>query len=219
MTLAQDFRYELLLKEHIREEVLYREGMTMGLDEDDTVIKRRIRQKFEYFLEGLSEQSNPSDEDLKEYIEQNAATFKEPATYSFRQVYINPQTHGTNTEAAIEVLKAKLTDQNMDASMMGDRTLLQHANGNMQTQQVNLAYGRMFMDQLSQQETAKWNGPLESTFGLHMVIVDEKTDEKLPALEDIRDEVMIEWENSVREEAREIYFSALESKYEIILPE
>jgi len=208
-----------LLNEYIREEVLYREGLDRGLDEDDTVIKRRIRQKFEYFLEGISEQSDPSDDALTAYMQEHKAVFTKPSAYSFRQVYVNPQTHGTNTSVIIEKLKGALTKQDMDASQLGDHTLLQHANGQLDEQKITLAFGGKFLTQLSALEPGQWQGPLESTYGLHMVIIDQQTDGTLPALDEIRDKVRIEWENSVRENARDIYFTTLESEYEIILPE
>ena len=67
---------DALIEDWIREELAYREGTAMGLDRDDTIVRRRVRQKLEFFVEGLTDQIDPEDEDLQEYLAEHADAFR-----------------------------------------------------------------------------------------------------------------------------------------------
>ena len=51
MRAATEQELASLVDAHVRDEVMYREGLTLGLDRDDPVIKRRVRQKLDVMFE------------------------------------------------------------------------------------------------------------------------------------------------------------------------
>ena len=67
---------EGLVEDHIREEILYREAIAMGLDRDDTIIRRRLRQKMEFLPQDLVEQVEPTNAELLTYLRENADAFQ-----------------------------------------------------------------------------------------------------------------------------------------------
>ena len=86
----QPAELEAMIENHVREEVFYREALALGLDQDDPLVKRRMRMKLEFLLEDLSAQDY-DDAILDEYRLKNADRFRQDARLSFRQVYLNPE--------------------------------------------------------------------------------------------------------------------------------
>ena len=97
-----------LIREYVREEVYYREGMALGLDRDDTVIRRRLRQKMEFISEGVADSVEPTDSQLQAFLEQHAEKFIEPARLTFQQVFLSPDQRGEAVERDAERLLAEL---------------------------------------------------------------------------------------------------------------
>ncbi len=76
----------------MHDEILYREGVTLGLDRDDIVVKRRVRQKIEVMAEEEAATGAPTDSDLSAYLAVNQARFVQPAVLTFEQVFLGPAT-------------------------------------------------------------------------------------------------------------------------------
>ena len=68
-----------LLENDIREEVLYYEAISQGLDKGDRVIRHRLAQKMTYLFEGVTMLDEPSDEVLKAYLQENSEKFMNPS--------------------------------------------------------------------------------------------------------------------------------------------
>ncbi len=68
-----------LIQSFIREEVLYREALAMGLDRDDMVVRRRLAQKIEFLAQDLATQGEPGDAELRTFFEENSEDFEVPA--------------------------------------------------------------------------------------------------------------------------------------------
>jgi len=85
-----------LVQDYIREEVLAREAMALGLDKDDTVIRRRLRQKMEFISDDISAQAQPTDAELSAYLQAHPDSFRVEQRFTFSQVYLNPEKHGQN---------------------------------------------------------------------------------------------------------------------------
>ena len=58
-----------LTESYVRDEIFYREALAMGLGRDDSVIRRRLKQKFEIMSDDLAGLAIPTDEELKNFIE------------------------------------------------------------------------------------------------------------------------------------------------------
>lgn len=213
-----------LAEDFVKEEILYREALALGLDQNDLVIRRRMRQKMEFLSSDLVDQQTPSDETLAEYLDANPELFRLPSRLSFHQIYINPDLHGDTLLPYTEsLLKALNTIQpGADAGApLSDPTLLPEKMENAAAVRVDSVFGNDFAEQLETLPLGHWSGPVQSTYGLHLVRVGERAESILPALEQIRPAVLREWSNEQRQAANEGFYQALRERYvvEIAQPE
>ena len=99
-----------LVDDYIREEVYYREAMTLGLDRDDTVIRRRLRQKMEFVSDDVASMREPTDAELQTYLDKNPAAFVDPPTLTFEQRLFSSDRRGeaalSDARRALEQLTA-----------------------------------------------------------------------------------------------------------------
>jgi len=209
---------EGLINDHIREEVAYREGMAIGLDRDDTIIRRRIRQKLEFIAEDIASQIEPSDDELAAYLAANTDQFRVDPRLTFRQVYLNSDKRGNAVENdARELLVAFKGDPSIDASTLGDRILLEHGYADVPLREVASLFGQQFAAAVVDLEPGVWSGPIESGYGVHLVFVDGRIEARLPELDEVRDQVRREWDNERRVDVTETFYSNLLDRYEIVI--
>jgi parvulin-like peptidyl-prolyl isomerase len=206
-----------LVDDFVAEEIFYREGIAMGLDQDDTVIRRRLRQKMEFIAEDAATAVEPSDEQLQAYLAQHAAKFVAPAELTFAQVYFNTGKRGDSARAEAEKLLAELQAGRgpADPAEAGDPTLLPVGLQAASPQAIANAFGSDFAAQIEEAPVGQWSGPLQSTFGLHLVRVDERTAGALPALEAIRPIVLREWQAEQRTASNQRFLDGLRARYEV----
>lgn len=205
-----------LIDSYVRDEVLYREGVAMGMDGDDPVIKRRVRQKMEVMSEEAGEQLTPTDTELSDYLAKNPDKFKRPPVLSFEQVYFS----GDATVADIEAWsKAALPELNRGApsSNFGQPTLLPSKIERQPLDRIARDFGEVFAEKLSSLPTGAWQGPISSGFGAHLVRIGERQPAELPALAGIRPMVQREWENDRRERNRAESYRMMAANYRIVI--
>ncbi len=209
---------EGLINDFIREEVAYREGMAVGLDRDDTIIRRRIRQKLEFIAEDIASQTEPSDDELAEYLAAHADQFRVDPRLTFRQVFLNSDKRGNTVgNDARELLVAFKGDPSIDASTLGDRILLEHGYADVPRRAIANLFGQQFAAAIVDLEPGVWIGPIESGYGVHLVFVDDRSEARLPELDEVRDQVRREWDNARRVETTETFYSNLLDRYEIVI--
>src|SRR3954452_25028991 len=97
-----------LIESYVREEILYREGVRLGLERDDIVVKRRVRQKIEMIAEEDASTRAPTDADLSAYLVANQARFVQPAVFTFEQVFIGESTSGPGFVHAVALTREAL---------------------------------------------------------------------------------------------------------------
>jgi hypothetical protein len=206
-----------LVDDYVAEEVYYREAIAMGLDRDDTVIRRRLRQKMEFLSEGIADSVEPTDARLQGYLEQNAAQFARPAELTFMQVYLSPERRGDRVRADAEQLLTALQSGGgpADPTEAGDPTLLPATMEAASPQSIANAFGQEFAPQVDEAPVGQWIGPIESSFGLHLVRLDERTVGKAPTLAEIRPIVLREWQARERQRHYDSFLATLRDKYEV----
>ena len=206
-----------LIDDYVAEEVYYREAVAMGLDQDDTVIRRRLRQKMEFISEDIANSVEPADAQLQEFLAQNAGKFAQPAELSFRQVYLSAERRGEAALADAEKLLAELQAGRgpADPAEAGDATLLPAAMEAASPQAIANAFGEEFARRVDEAPVGQWSGPIESVFGVHLVKVDERVAAKAPTLGEIRPIVLREWQAEHRGRQNESFLEALREKYEV----
>jgi len=206
-----------LVNDYVAEEVYYREAIAMGLDRDDTVIRRRLRQKMEFISEDISAASEPTDAELQTYLDAHKESFIEPPRLSFEQVYLSGERRGEATRRDAEKVLAELQAGRgpADPQQMGDPTLLPRAVEAASPQEIANTFGSSFADQIGTAPVGRWSGPIVSGFGLHVVRVDAREPGRLPTLEEIRPVVLREWQAENRAMSNAAFLATLRGKYEV----
>jgi hypothetical protein len=211
-----------LAEDFVKEEILYREALALGLDQDDLVIRRRMRQKMEFLNADLTEQQTASDEQLQAYLNSHADKFRQPARISFQQVYIaSEQNPEAARRKATTLLAQLIVEPDTAWHELGDPTLLPPALTDASDSDIASTFGRALVEPVTSLPLNRWSGPYESTYGLHLLRVRGQIPASLPALSEIRAAVEREWMNEHRQRANEHFYQALRERYsvEIRLPD
>jgi len=208
---------EALIDDAIREEIFYREAKALGLDQEDTIVRRRLRQKLEFVSEDVVPVPEPTDGQLRGYLQAHPEKFRSEASYSLSQVYLNPQRHGERLAVHMQSLLAELQRVGAvaDASKLGDALLLEHRFQNVTASELARLFGVEFETALRALPTTEWHGPVPSGYGVHLVFVDKRDDGRAVALEYVRDEVRREWIHDQRQQANERFYADLRERYEV----
>lgn len=201
-----------LIDVYVRDEILYREGVALGLDRDDAVVKRRVRQKFELIAEEQN-RSEPTDEDLQSFMNSNPARFARPPVVSLDQVYFDPSVAGPDD---VEAAKAALRQGESPASF-GQASMLPGRIERSSLELVSRDFGGAFALQVGRVPVGQWTGPVMSGIGLHLVRVRSRTRPELPPLDQVRSVVAREWESDRRIRARDDSLRKLRDEYDVVI--
>lgn len=204
-----------LIRDYVHEEVYVREAIALGLDQDDMVIRRRLGQKLEFVSEDLSSQADPTDGQLRAYLNAHRDAFRVEPHFTFRQVFLDPQRRGDKLSRDAARLLAGLRRAGADPDTVGDASLLDHSFEAVPASMVAAQFGDQFAEALSEVPSGEWRGPVSSTYGAHLVLVDDRTDSRLPALEEVREVVRRDWANAQRAQVSEKYYQALLRRYTV----
>jgi hypothetical protein len=209
--------FQGLLRDYIRQEIAYRESTSMGLDQDDIVIRRRLRQKLELLTEDVASLVAPTDPDLQQYLENHAGDFTVEPRLSLRHIYFSRDRRGTAAEQDARDLLQRIdaTSDDLDPQLLGDPLPLPAEMTGLRESEVSRYFGKVFIDGLADLEPGQWSGPVESGFGLHLVIIDERVPARAPALEEVREAVQREWLSQRRQEAVDGLYDRLAENYTI----
>ena len=203
-----------LIESYVRDEILYREGVRLGLERDDIVVKRRVRQKIEMIAEEDASTRAPTDADLSAYLIANPARFVRPAILTFEQVFIGESTSGPGVVHAVALTREALR-KGADSEQLGKPTLLPHRMTRTPADLVARDFGPAFAAALEQAPVGEWVGPIDSSFGAHYVRVSDRTPAVAPPLTAVRDQVVREWENDRRQRARADAYAKMRGEYEV----
>jgi hypothetical protein len=228
-SLAQNFRrtwqrppsaaeLEGLVASHVREEILYREALALGLDRDDAVIRRRLQQKVEFVSEEAAALAKPAEQDLAKYLADHADAFRIPPRVTFRQVFLDPRKRGGALDAdarrLLDVLNG--TRAPSDPSALGDGlALLEPRYEDAPQADVARQFGQEFAADLVKQPQGRWSGPVASGYGAHLVRVDALVPGRLPTVDEVRPLLEREWSNARRQEVSKAFYDKLRAKYKV----
>jgi hypothetical protein len=211
-----------LVASWVHDEILYREALALGLDQGDTIVKRRMVQKMEFLAEDLSDLREPTRSELEAWFHEHAARFAEPPRATFRQLYFSPDRRGDRArdaaEQAVRVLSRKSADA-PEGATLADPFMLQTYNPERAPAQVAKEFGPRFAEALFRLEPGSWRGPIESGFGWHAVFVDSITPERVPSFEEVEPSVERAWVEEQREEFARQSFELMKSRYQVVLPD
>lgn len=204
-----------LIEDSIREEIYYREAKLQGLDQDDTIVRRRLRQKLEFVSEDVAPVAEPTDAQLQEYLQHNAQRFRREPRYSLDQVYLDPQQHGSRLASDAQRLLAELrrAKSPIDTSGRGDAFLLDRRFENMSAGELARLFGMKFEGALRTAPIGQWTGPVLSGYGTHLVLVRDRAMGRTATLGEVHDDVRGEWIQAQRADANARFYADLRKRY------
>jgi peptidyl-prolyl cis-trans isomerase C len=203
------------IEDEIREEVLAREAREIGLAQDDAVIRRRLAQKMQFLTEDVARLGDPTDEDLRRFHAENPALFARPGRVSFEHVFFSKERRGEKAAADVADAIALLSKPGADASRTGDPFLLECVLEMAPLDDVENRFGKEFADAVAAVPAGSWQGPVESAFGLHAVLVAAREPGRARPFEEARAEVLREYGERRRTETNAAAYAALRGRWKV----
>jgi len=210
-----------LVEAKVREEVLYREALALGLDKNDSVVKRRLAQKMELLADDVSVVREPTPDELQAWFEKNRERFALPSRATFRHVYFSPERRGAEAQSEARAALAKLDGKPSDwpmAPKLGDPFMFEAYYGDRSREQVAEVFGPQFAQSLFGLRPKVWQGPVESGLGWHLVFIDDLTRGRVPDFADVAADARTAWLGERRAEAKRKAYEAMRARYEVVLP-
>ena len=207
-----------LVNSFLKEQLLAREAVAMGLDEDDTIVRRRLAQKLEFLVQDTARLGDPTEAELRSYYDEHAEAFRTDARFSFAQIYFNPDRRAdaaSDAQAALrELSRAKALPGDL-----GDRLMIEADLHDVDERTAAALFGSKFAETLHELERDAWTGPVESGYGLHLVRLGAVQPAAQRPFAEVRDEVLVRWREERSQEAYAAYFADLLEKYEVVVDE
>ncbi len=203
------------VKTRIREEILSREARALDLDEGDSVIRQRLAQKMVFLMEDALPIGQPTEVELKDYFAENIIRYTKPEQISFRHVFFSREKRGNRTDDDALAALARLRDQPSLEDSLGDSFLTGFDFENLSQQNVIDTFGAEFANSIINTEPGQWQGPIDSTFGSHLVFVEARVYSQNPTLDEVRASVLRDFQDERRRDANRELFDKLEQRYKV----
>lgn len=213
--------FSALLEGRVREEVLYREALAMGLDQNDEIVRRRMAQKMEFLSEDVAEATVPTDVELRAWYTAHAAQYAEPRRVSFRHLYFSPDRRGARAEADARRALPRIAGQ-PEATPLGvqlaDPFMFQAYYRDQTIESMSREFGPAFARVVDTLPTGRWTGPVQSGLGWHLVFVDEAIPGAAASYEEVQQRVRADWLAEQKEAAWDKAYRDMRAKYTVLLP-
>jgi len=204
-----------LIESYIKEEVYYREALALGLDQNDTILRRRLMQKMEFLSNDLADLNQPDETELNKYFVDNQGKYKLPARMSFTHIYFSLDKRGA---MALEDSKKVLSELNVPrAPERGDSFMMEYDFIQETPFEVVRLFGKGFADELFTLRINTWQGPIESGYGLHLVRISEKVESRMPELASVIDKVRTDLMFEQRQKMNKEIYEKFKERYEIVV--
>jgi len=213
---------EGLIDSYVKEEILYRQAVTMGLNEDDAITRRRMAQKLEFLTSDLASAVQPVEGALEQYYADNEATYRAPDQVTFVQVFFNPDERKAATveDAKAELGKLRAAGKPDPATLQaGDRSMVKSDFSSADQADIARDMGRGFAESVMGLEAGQWHGPVLSGYGVHLVYVFEEEKGAVPDLASVKEKVLEDWHEEQREEFNTEFLKNLKSRFDIVIDE
>ena len=208
-----------LVDDFVREEVLYREAKAMGLDQDDIIVRRRMRQKFEFLAEDQAARTGPpTDQELESYLRQHADKYSEEPNFSFDHIFFSREMRGASADAEANAMLARLSGKGtIDIAKLGDAFLLPSRFEKTSAGETARLFGEKFAEDLTKAPLGTWAGPIESSYGIHLVRVNARIPEGAPPLAKVREAVLRDLLSDRRKQELDTQYEKLRARYMVVV--
>jgi peptidyl-prolyl cis-trans isomerase C len=204
-----------LIETLIKEEVYYREALSLGLDKNDTILRRRLQQKMEFLSNDLADLITPNETALQAYLRQNQEKYKLPARVSFTHIYFSRGKRGAKAAEDAENVLPGLDA--VRAPERGDSFMMEYDFVQETPFEVGHLFGLSFAEQLFNVEPNSWQGPIASGYGLHLVRISAKTDARMPELASVIEKVRTDYMFEQRQKTNKEIYEKFKARYEIVV--
>jgi len=201
---------EVIIDETVREDVYYREALALGLDRNDAIVRRRLRQKMEFLTETGAGLLSPAAGELEAHLLAHEETFRVAPRLAFEQIYLGQDPDADSTADLLSKLRA---ESGAEPSAWGERSLLPAQLSLSPPEGVDGVFGAGFFGRLAELPLETWTGPVSSGYGAHLVRIGESRAARTPPLEDIREAVLSDWRTAKASELRELQYARLRERY------
>lgn len=217
-----------LIERYVQSEVLYREALGLNLERDDQIIRRRLMQKMDYLAQGFYDEKAPLTEvDLRAYYETNREDYRRVATATFTHVFVasGKDLSWEKGEArALKLLKGLNAGQVPfeNSGLYGERFLYNRNYVNRDDEEIASHFGLNFKQEIfslvlsNSPGPLKWQGPLKSNYGWHLVLVTKKTPMYIPEFQDVSAAVLADAQRQQQREIKQLAIEMLISKYQVV---
>lgn len=209
-----------LIEDFIREEVLYREAIASGLDQGDTIVRRRLAQKVEFLAQSVASTVEPSDAELQAFFDDDPERYRFPEQVGFSHVYFSGSNRGAGAEIAAREALARLASGAVaaaEAAQLGDRFMLQYEYPPQSRDQIRDLFGPRFASRLFELPVDEWSGPVLSSYGMHVVRIRQRIPSRLPSLDEVRSRVVLDLGEQRLRSAADTYYEGLRRRFEIVV--
>lgn len=206
----------VLIRAHIEHEVKYREALAMGLDERDSIVRRRMMQKFDFLFGNGAADLTPEDDVLQNWYNPNAPEFSLSPTISFTHLWFSPDTRGANAKS--DAAAALILLQSGDRAT-GDPFPFDVSFTNATPIEVRNVLGPEFTAAVFDAPTNEWTGPIQSGLGIHLIHVTQKTEGSAIPFQEIRDLILQQWRETESDRILQEMIANLKAQYEIKIDE
>lgn len=208
---------EGLIDSHVRDEIFFREGVAMGLERDDPVIRRRVQQKLVVITEeSAAARGAPTDAELESYLSKHADRYVRPAVIGFDQVMFNRARRGQALDADLAAAVARLR-AGAKPDAFGDSSMLPATTPATSADLVARDYGDEFAASITALPVDAWSGPVASAYGVHVVRVTSRTPARAATLAEARAAIERDWERDRRLLASDDYYAKVRPKYDVVI--
>jgi hypothetical protein len=203
---------ELLIEGWIRDEIMYREGLAMNLQSDDPVVRRRVIQKFSFLMDAMVP-DEPTEAELEKWFADHIEDYRSDDTYSFRQIFFDPSSHGEQLSDVISGARRALADPGEEPP--GDPIMLPELVASMPVSGIERSFGNAFAEALAELPEGQWAGPIDSAYGVHLVFIESRLAAPTPSLQEVLSKVEYDLMQSRAEAVSADIFEALRSQYTV----
>jgi peptidyl-prolyl cis-trans isomerase C len=210
-----------LVEDKVFEEVLYREALALGLDKDDTIVRRRMAQKMQFLAEDIASAREPMPGELETWYEPHRDQFAFPPRISFRHLYFSSDRRGAHARDDAAAALTKLAGQPEDSSLaatLTDAFMFQEYYRDRAPEFLGKEFGPNFALAVAKLSPGSWQGPVESGFGWHLVFVDTRIPGRVPAFEEVEANVKKAWLAEQKAQAWQRAYQDMRAKYTVLLP-
>ncbi|MDR6610323.1 peptidylprolyl isomerase [Pseudomonas synxantha] len=211
---ASELQMQGMIDDYVKEEILYREALKLGLDKDDTIIRRRLAQKMDFLAEDVASLREPAPNVLEAWYKRHQEQYAPLPLATFHHLFFALDKRGVDTQAQAQAALSGLTDKN---SGEGDTFMFKSAYTEQSRDQVARVFGSKFATSLFKQTPGRWVGPVESGFGWHLVWIDALAKPPAPPFETVARQVKSDWLSEQRSESKRANFDALKARYEVVV--